>query len=61
MSEQILKCDVGGGVGRLTLNRPAQGNAIDIAMADALMEAAVRLAEDPTVKVVTLTGTGRLF
>ena len=61
MSEQILQCDVEDGVGRLTLNRPAQGNAIDIAMADALMEAAVRLAEDPTVKVVTLTGNGRLF
>lgn len=61
MSEQNLLCDVEGGVGRLTLNRPAQGNAIDIAMADALMEAAVRLAEDPVVKVVTLTGNGRLF
>lgn len=61
MSEKILQCDVGGGIGRLTLNRPAQGNAIDIAMADALMEAAVRVAGDPTVKVVTLTGNGRLF
>lgn len=61
MSEQNLLCDVAGGVGRLTLNRPAQGNAIDVALADALMEAAVRLAEDPAVKVVTLTGNGRLF
>lgn len=61
MSEQILECVVDGAVGRLTLNRPAQGNAIDVEMADALMESAVRLAEDPTVRVVTLTGNGRLF
>ena len=61
MSEPILLCTIDGAVGRLTLNRPKQGNAIDVALADALMEAAVRLAEDPTVKVVTLTGHGRLF
>ncbi|WP_309602533.1 enoyl-CoA hydratase-related protein [Sphingomonas sp.] len=61
MSEQNLLCDVEDGVGRLTLNRPEQGNAIDVALADALMEAAVRLAEDPSAKVVTLTGNGRLF
>lgn len=61
MSEHILRCEIDGAVGRLTLNRPTQGNAIDVAMADALMEAAVRLAEDPAVKVVTLTGNGRLF
>ena len=61
MTEPNLLCDVDGEVGRLTLNRPTQGNAIDVALADALMEAAVRLAEDPAVKVVTLTGNGRLF
>ena len=61
MIDQILLCEVQDGIGRLVLNRPAQGNAINVAMADALMEAAVRLAEDPSVKVVTLTGNGRLF
>lgn len=61
MSEQTLQCDVDGAIGRIILDRPAQGNAIDVALADALMAAAVRLAEDPAVRVVTLTGSGRLF
>ena len=61
MSDPILLCAIVGAVGRLTLNRPRNGNAIDVALADALMEAAVRLAEDQAVKVVTLTGNGRLF
>ena len=61
MNEPVLLCTIDGAVGRLTLNRPQQGNAIDVALADALMEAAVRLAEDQVVKVVTLTGNGRLF
>lgn len=61
MSEPNLLCVVDGSIGRLTLNRPSHGNAIDVDLADALLEAAVRLAEDPAVKVVTLTGNGRLF
>lgn len=61
MSEPVLLCTTDGAVGRLTLNRPGQGNAIDVALADALMDAAVRLAEDQAIKVVTLTGSGRLF
>lgn len=61
MSEPNLLCVVDGAIGRLTLNRPSRGNAIDVGLADALMEAAVQLAENPAVKVVTLTGNGRLF
>jgi 2-(1,2-epoxy-1,2-dihydrophenyl)acetyl-CoA isomerase len=45
----------------LTLNRPEAGNAIDVAMADALMHAAIAADEDASVRAVLLTGRGRFF
>ena len=50
-----------GGVARITLNRPDVGNALDIPMARALMEAAIACDEDDQVRCVLLTGAGRLF
>jgi len=45
----------------LTLNRPDRLNAMSRPMLDALLEALPRLAEDPAVGVVVLTGAGRGF
>lgn len=45
----------------LTLNDPATGNAITTAMRDALYEALVNIADDPTSPEVTLCGTGKCF
>lgn len=50
-----------GAVAHLVLNRPEAGNAIDMAMAEALGAAASVVAVDPMVRCVTLTGAGRLF
>lgn len=50
-----------GGIATLTLNRPEQGNTIDLAMARALLEAALRCDEDEAIRCVVLTGRGRLF
>ncbi|MBD5604107.1 MAG: enoyl-CoA hydratase/isomerase family protein [Candidatus Eremiobacteraeota bacterium] len=50
-----------GGVVRLALDRPAQGNALDVELARALMYAAIACDEDETVRCVVLTGTGKLF
>lgn len=50
-----------GGVARLVLNRPEAGNAIDMALADALARAADDVAADPSVRCVVLTGAGRMF
>ncbi len=61
MTDAPLLVAVDDGIARLTLNRPKAGNAIDQAMADALVEAAVRVANDAAIRVVLLTGTGRLF
>jgi 2-(1,2-epoxy-1,2-dihydrophenyl)acetyl-CoA isomerase len=49
------------GIARVTLNRPKAGNAIDVPLARALMEAAIECDEDESIRVVTLTGAGRLF
>lgn len=50
-----------GPVAVLTLNRPDSGNAIDVPLARALMEAAIGCDEDDAVRCVLLTGSGRAF
>jgi len=52
---------VADGVATLTLNRPEKLNAMSAAMLDALLEALPRVADDPSVGVVVLTGAGRGF
>ncbi|MBE0612815.1 MAG: enoyl-CoA hydratase [Burkholderiales bacterium] len=48
-------------VATLTLNRPERLNALSTPMLDGLLEALPRLAADPDVAVVVLTGAGRGF
>ncbi len=50
-----------GAMVRLVLNRPHVGNALDIPLAQALMDAAISCDEDDTIRCVVLTGSGRLF
>ena len=61
MSEQPILFERGGAVARLTLNRPQMGNAIDLPLAKALMEAAITCDEDDGIRCVVLTGAGRMF
>ncbi len=56
-----LHVDLRDGAARLTLDRPGQGNAFDLPLAQALGEAARRCADDPEVRCVVVTGAGRLF
>jgi len=60
MAESVL-FEREGGVARIVLNRPEIGNALDIPMARALMEAVIACDEDPIVRCVLLTGAGRMF
>lgn len=53
--------DVSEGVATITLNRPDAMNSLDIATKDLLVEITSRVAEDPDVRCVVLTGTGRAF
>ena len=61
MNEAPILFVVDGPIARLTLNRPNAGNAIDQAMANALLDAAIRCDADGTIRCVVLTGSGKLF
>lgn len=49
------------GVATLTMNRPAQRNALSVALMTALQEELDRLKGDPSVKVVVIAGAGPGF
>jgi 2-(1,2-epoxy-1,2-dihydrophenyl)acetyl-CoA isomerase len=49
------------GIATLTMNRPEARNAFTRAMMDGLSEALPRLALDPAVRLVVITGTGNAF
>lgn len=49
------------GIATLTMNRPEARNALTREMLLALSEALPRLASDPTVRLVVLTGAGNAF
>jgi 2-(1,2-epoxy-1,2-dihydrophenyl)acetyl-CoA isomerase len=53
--------DVSEGVATIRLNRPQAMNALDVAAKVALLDAVTRAADDPGVRCVVLTGTGRAF
>ena len=50
-----------GGVATVRLNRPDAMNSLDVATKEALLAALTEVAEDPTVRCVVLTGSGRAF
>ncbi len=52
---------VANGVAHLTMNRPAQYNALSEAMLDALQGALEGIAADPAIRVVILRGAGKAF
>jgi 2-(1,2-epoxy-1,2-dihydrophenyl)acetyl-CoA isomerase len=57
----VLRAEVVDGVGHLTLDRPDQGNAIDLELAEALAEVTAAWSVDPAVRCVLLSGEGRTF
>ncbi|WP_375398173.1 enoyl-CoA hydratase/isomerase family protein [uncultured Sphingomonas sp.] len=56
-----IKLAVVDGIARITLDRPEVGNALDLPMARALLDAATRCATDAAIRCVVLTGNGKLF
>jgi len=56
----VLRADAGG-VATLTLNRPAQFNALSQALLEALLAELEGIAADPAVRVVVIAGAGRAF
>jgi 2-(1,2-epoxy-1,2-dihydrophenyl)acetyl-CoA isomerase len=61
MSFETLLFEVRDGIAHLTLNRPEAANAIDIPMSQELLQAALLCDEDPSVRAVLLSASGKLF
>jgi 2-(1,2-epoxy-1,2-dihydrophenyl)acetyl-CoA isomerase len=61
MSNSPVLLDVTDGVGTITLNRPEAYNSLNIATKELLLETVQRVADDPAVRCVVLTGTGKAF
>jgi 2-(1,2-epoxy-1,2-dihydrophenyl)acetyl-CoA isomerase len=60
MTQDLLET-VDGGIATLTMNRPDSRNALSRPMMTALADSLRRLALDPSVRAVVLTGAGRAF
>ena len=58
---QLLLRDYSGGVATLTLNRPAQYNALSAALLSELLTALGNIAKDESIRAVVLAGAGRAF
>jgi 2-(1,2-epoxy-1,2-dihydrophenyl)acetyl-CoA isomerase len=53
--------EVADGVATVTFNRPDTMNSLDVATKEALLAALRQVADDPAVRCVVLTGSGRAF
>lgn len=56
----ILRADADG-IATLTLNRPDQFNTLSSPLMHKLLHQLTEIADDPTVRVVVITGAGRAF
>ena len=61
MAYQHVKLQRADGVATLTLDRPDAYNALDLALGRELFQAAIELDEDPGVRCVVVTGSGKAF
>jgi 2-(1,2-epoxy-1,2-dihydrophenyl)acetyl-CoA isomerase len=61
MPYRHVQTSVSDGVGTLTFNRPDMLNAFDRAMGEEMLRAGQELVENPAVRVLVLTGSGRAF
>jgi enoyl-CoA hydratase len=57
----VLRIDAGGPVRSLILCRPQAGNALNLALVDALQLALEEAAADDSVRALVITGEGRRF
>ncbi len=61
MEYETLRFEMAGGVAEITLNRPEVYNALNLTMARELDDVMRRCDDDPAVRAVLLTGTGKAF
>ncbi|MDX6287338.1 MAG: 2-(1,2-epoxy,2-dihydrophenyl)acetyl-CoA isomerase [Frankiales bacterium] len=60
MGDTVLY-EVADAVGTITINRPEAMNALDTATKESLRDCVLQAADDPQVRAVLLTGSGRAF
>lgn len=60
MADEILT-HLEDGLFTITLNRPAAANGFDFALAESLHAAAIEADQNPAIRAVLLTGSGRFF
>jgi 2-(1,2-epoxy-1,2-dihydrophenyl)acetyl-CoA isomerase len=61
MTDETIKFEMGGGVARITLNRPNKLNSFNVAMHEALAAALDEIESCDNVRVLLLIGAGRAF
>jgi enoyl-CoA hydratase/carnithine racemase len=61
MPQKTLSLETGGPIARLTLRRPAAGNAVDAVLVSELIQACQTIADDDAVRVVLLSAEGDFF
>ncbi|MDT4900738.1 MAG: hypothetical protein QOJ78_1668 [Pseudonocardiales bacterium] len=64
MTERVrldIRDEAGGRVAYATLNRADKFNGLDLPMLHGLVEAAAKIAADPTIRAVILAGDGKAF
>ena len=61
MTDAPVLLDLNQGVATITLNRPNAMNGLDVATKVLLRDTVIAVAEDPAVRCVVLTGSGRAF
>jgi 2-(1,2-epoxy-1,2-dihydrophenyl)acetyl-CoA isomerase len=60
-ADRPVRYAVDDGVATITFNRPDAMNSLDVATKEALRDAVTKAADDPAVRCVVLTGSGRAF
>jgi 2-(1,2-epoxy-1,2-dihydrophenyl)acetyl-CoA isomerase len=61
MPYEFLTVERAGGVATITLNRPDAFNAFNFRMGREIFDAALEVDEDPEVRCVVMTGSGKAF
>ncbi|HMB92657.1 MAG TPA: enoyl-CoA hydratase-related protein [Rhodothermales bacterium] len=61
MPESLIQYETNAQVATITLNRPDKRNALNVGLVSAVQEALQKAADDEAVRVVVLTGAGKVF
>ena len=61
MDYKTLSFELKNHVAHLTLNRPDNANALNMQMGKELLDVSIRCDEDSSIRVVLLTGAGKMF